>query len=128
MVDPGPASGGLFASVRRVLASTLKTVKDRVELMSAEFQLEKARLVQLLILGVVTGVLAVLALVGITACVIRSLDGDGARFNALKIFTGAYLIVAVILGLVIRNRVKRKPFAGTIAEFEKDRKKIGLGK
>lgn len=128
MADPGPATGGLFATVRQVLASTLKTVKDRVELMSAEFQQEKAHLVQLLILGVVTGVLTVLALVGITASVILSLESEVARFNAVKIFTGIYLVLAVILGLVIRARVKRKPFAGTIAEFEKDRKKIGLGK
>jgi len=126
MAETGPATGGLFATVRQVLASALKTVKVRIELMSAEFQQEKARLVQLVILGVVAGVVAVLALAGITACIVLSLE-EGSRFTALKVFTGLYLVLAVVLGLVIRARVKQKPFARTIGEFEKDRKKIGLG-
>jgi len=126
MAESGQATGGLFATVRQVLASALKTVKVRIELMSVEFQQEKARLVQLVILGVVTGVIAVLALTGVTACVILSV-AEESRFNALKIFTGLYFVLAVVLGLVIRARVKQKPFARTIGEFEKDRKKIGFG-
>ena len=126
MAESGQATGGLFATVRQVLASALKTVKVRIELMSVEFQQEKARLVQLVILGVVTGVIAVLALTGVTACVILSV-AEESQYNALKIFTGLYFVLAVVLGLVIRARVKQKPFARTIGEFEKDRKKIGFG-
>ncbi len=128
MAEPGPASRGLFASVRQVLSSVLTNVKNRVELMSAEFQQEKGRLIQLIILAVFAGVLLVLALIGITASIIFTLPEDG-RVSALKWFTGGYFVLAILLFVTIRNRIaNQKPFARTIEEFEKDRNKLGVFK
>ena len=128
MADPGPASRGLFASVRQGLSSVLTNVKNRVELMSAEFQQEKGRLIRLIILAVFAGVLLVLALIGITASIIFTLPEE-SRVAALKWFTGGYFVLAILLFATIRNRIaNQKPFARTIEEFEKDRNKLGVFK
>ena len=114
--------GGFFASVRRALDSVLALAQNRLQLFAVELQQEKARLLGLLLRAALAALLVLLALGTLTAGLIYLLW----PLSPLAAFGGLVLIYggsAAWLLAGIRRELKQgqKPFAGTIAEFEKDR-------
>lgn len=113
---------GLLASLRGAVDSVLALVRTRFELLTVELQQEKVRLLDLLLRAALAGILLLLALGTLTAGLVYLLW----PLSPLAAFGGLTLVYgggAVWLLLSIRRelRLGPKPFAGTLAEFDKDR-------
>ena len=117
-----PASGGLFSSLRGLLATTLGIVQLRLELFGTELEAEKLRLLgalwrlglALLLLGVAVVLAAVFVLM---------LFWDSYRLAALGAMVLLFLGCGV--GLLVRARAslvggEGGPFALTLGELQRD--------
>ena len=126
MDQPTEKEGGLFASLRRLLDSALALVQNRFEVFTVELQEEKIRLVDLLLRAVVVVVLGFMTLIAATALVVVWL-WDSSPVAVLAIVTLLYGLTAAGMGFSLKQRMQRgpSPFAGTLAEFKKDRECLG---
>jgi uncharacterized membrane protein YqjE len=123
MIGPerGPASSGLFDSLRSLGANLLGTVHDRVELFAVELHEEKVRLIQLLFW------IGAIAFAGVMAMTFVSLTlvylfWDSARLAVLGGLALFYLAAFGGTALAFRRHLGRqpRPFDGTLAELEED--------
>jgi uncharacterized membrane protein YqjE len=126
-MDESPETqGGLFASLRRMFDSALKLVHNRFELFTVELQEEKIRLFDLLLRVAAVVVLGFMTLIAATALIVVWL-WDTSPVAVLAIVTLGYGLTAAGIGYSIQQRLKNgpPPFAGTLAEFKKDRECLG---
>jgi len=126
MDQPTEKEGGLFASLRRLLDSALALVHNRFEVFTVELQEEKIRLVDLLVRAVVVVVLGFMTLIAATALVVVWL-WDTSPVAVLAIVTLLYGLTAAGMSYSLKQRLQHgpPPFAGTLAEFKKDRECLG---
>ena len=118
-----PASrAGLFESLRQLLNTALELAQVRLELLVADLQLEKMRLVEVALralLGLLLLGLGLLLLIGF----VLMLLWDGYRLPAL----GALTLLCLGGGALLLQAAKRRLregdelLAATRAEFERDR-------
>jgi len=111
---------GAATLTRRILASGLGALKNRGELLQVEWQQEKARLTELLVLSVALLFLGIMAMMLLTATIIFLFPEDVRKYIALG-FTVLYLGGAVWAVMTIRSLVKKEPFSETIEQVKKDR-------
>ncbi|MCG3147512.1 MAG: hypothetical protein PCFJNLEI_00952 [Verrucomicrobiae bacterium] len=126
-MDPSSETpGGIVDSVRRLLRTTLGLVQNRFQLFTVELQEEKIRLVDVLLRVAAVVVLGFLSLISATALVVV-LFWETAPVTVLVIVTLGYALAAAGIGFSIKTRLHRAPppFAGTLAEFKKDRECLG---
>ncbi len=120
-MSSGP-SGGLSGALARLGESSLELVRTRVELASLEFSEEyERRKDQLLLIGVAAIAFA-FALLAASAFVV-AYYWDTYRLGALAGVTILYLLIALgaLWRLNVQQRNAPRPFAATLAEFERDR-------
>ncbi len=118
-----PATGGLFDSLRRLLATTLGIAQVRLELFGTELEAEKLRLFDALwraALGLLMLGVALVLAVGF----VLLLFWDGYRLPALAVTL--LLFVAAGVGLLVRARALLRtgeggPFALSLGELQRDR-------
>jgi uncharacterized membrane protein YqjE len=115
-------SEGVFGSLRRLCATGLAVLQNRIELFGVEVEEQKARLLRMLLFGAVAVVLANTALLVVTATVIL-LAGEGAR---LPVLVGLSLLFSIAAGgmfLLVRKELRSAPppFNDTVSELKKDR-------
>jgi len=118
-----PATGGLFESLRRLLATTLGIAQVRLELFGTELEAEKLRLFDALWRAALGLLLLGVALVLAVGFVLM-LFWDGYRLPALAVTT--LLFVAAGAGLLVRARALLRtgeggPFALSLGELQRDR-------
>jgi uncharacterized membrane protein YqjE len=116
-----PAEAGLFASLRRALATLLELGHTRLELVSVEIeeQIEHAAGVLLWsIAAIFFGSLAVLVL----ALTVVIAFWDSHRLLAAGCVTGALAALALGAVLVVRARLRQRPrlLSATVAELKRD--------
>ncbi len=121
MAEPEPPGTGIIESLRRLCASVLSLVQNRVELFAVEVQEQKVRLVRVLILAAVTVFLGNTALVVVTATIVV-LAGDEARSAVLIGLSVFYLLAVAIAALALRRELHSAPppFSDTVSELKKD--------
>lgn len=117
-----PASpAGLFASMQRLLATVLATVRTRVEILATELEEEREHLKSLVIYSVLALVLLCLGLVALTVFVTLWL---WQWFGAYTLGVAGLLLVSagLLLMLRIRHNERTRPrlFATTLTELRKD--------
>ncbi len=118
-----PASrAGLFESLRQLLHTALELAQVRLELLVADLQLEKLRLVEVALralLGLLLLGLGLLLLIGF----LLMLLWDGYRLPALGVLTLLCLGGGALLLQAAKRRLREgdELFAATRAEFERDR-------
>lgn len=118
-----PASrAGLFESLRQLLNTALELAQVRLELLVADLQLEKLRLVDVALralLGLLLLGLGLLLLIGF----LLMLLWDGYRLPALGVLTLLCIGGGVLLLQAAKRRLRDgdELLAATRAEFERDR-------
>jgi len=125
----GPATGGLFQSLRRLLDTGVEILQVRLELFGSELEQEKLRLFDALLQAAIGLVLAGLALVLAIAFVVL-LFQEGYRLPAIGVLT--LLFGGGGWWLLRRAREQMRagdggPFALTLGELRRDRDGAGAG-
>lgn len=121
MSDPQPSPGGLFQNLKRLADGGLALAQSRLELFSVELQMEKVRLVELLILASMVVALGLMTLTMITFTLVF-LFWESARMQVLVIVSLAYLGGTLFAWRALKGRLAaRSAFDGTLGEIKKDR-------
>jgi uncharacterized membrane protein YqjE len=112
---------GLFASLRRMLATLIELAHTRLELVSVEVEEQIGYAASVLLWSIAAiffGSIAVLTL----AFTIVIAFWDGHRLLAAGLVTGAFALVAVVAVLVVRSRLRHRPrvLAATVSELRRD--------
>jgi uncharacterized membrane protein YqjE len=125
MQGPQEKKRGVFASIRRLFKIIGAIGSNRVELLLVEWQEERLRLMQTLLLAGIVLILALMTLMVITmiivaVCLMHHLIGLVIALGVI------YLLATIVCYLRLRNRLKSwAPFAATLAELKKDKECLG---
>jgi uncharacterized membrane protein YqjE len=114
--------GGLFASLRGLLATGVGILQTRLELLAVELQEERARLLGLAGFGAVALIFLSAGLVFL-AILLTVLLWEGNRLLVLGIFSALFLGGGGV-ALAVAFRYARAPsrlFAASLAELQRDR-------
>jgi uncharacterized membrane protein YqjE len=120
MSDSGSEESDLPGAIRSLVAAAVGMVETRIELFALEFQEERIRLIELVILaGVIVGLS--IATVGVVTIGFILLFEGKARLVALVGLGLGYALAAGWCYRILSNRLKAcTPFAGTLGEIKKD--------
>ena len=112
---------GLFASVKRLLKTVAAIAENRLELLLVEWQEERWRLFEALLLAGATLILALMTLMVATVTIVVVC----VKNNRLGLVVGlgvVYLLATIGCYWRLRGRLKHwAPFAATLAEIKKDK-------
>ena len=120
------ATGGLFASVRRLGGSLLETAELRLELVGTEIEREKLRVGRGLLLAAVAMVLSVAALLLLSAAVVLMVE-PAQRLAILLVLGVIYAVLAAWLMHAARVSLRAPAdgaFALSRAELRRDREAL----
>jgi len=125
---PGPPGGGLFVSLRRLIATALELAQVRLELLGTELEEQKLRILA----GLVWAALGVLLLgvgLALLAGFVVLLVGEGYRLHALGVLTLLFLAGGALVLRHAQARLKTPPgvFAASVAELVQDRSGVAPG-
>lgn len=114
--------GGLFASLRQLLATTLEMAEVRLELLSSEIEEEKIRLVDGLLWAGLALMLLGIGVVLLCGFIVM-LFWDGYRLAALGVLTLLFLGGGLLLLRTARERLRIPGgmFHSSVAELARDR-------
>jgi uncharacterized membrane protein YqjE len=114
-------AGGLSSSLRRLLATLIAIVQNRIELAALEFQEEKFRVIEVFILAAAAVTLGLMALMLITITVALILP-EAARIVALAFLCLIYIAGAFWAYKSLQRRLRDwSPFSATLDEMKKDK-------
>jgi uncharacterized membrane protein YqjE len=117
--------GGLFASLKALLATLIAIGHNRLELFSTELQEEIARAASILLWALAALLLAFLAvLLGVGAILLAV--PEGARATVAALIALGVCAAAAVAALISYNRATAKPrlFDATLSELRKDRDQL----
>jgi uncharacterized membrane protein YqjE len=118
---PGRSAGGLFGSLRALIATLVAMAHTRVELFGTELEEEVRRVVALLLGGVLVLALASLALV-FSGLVVIAAYWDTHRVAATACVAIGFTVLAAVSYLAVRQRTRRRSrlLSSTLDELERD--------
>ncbi len=122
MTDSPEKSGGLFTSLRQLVATGIAIFQTRLALAGIELEEEIQRLIQVLLLSLGLILFLALGLLVFTLMIVLAFR-DEHRVLAMGGLALAYLAIAGALWWRLRAKLDDRPpiFEATLAEFEKDR-------
>ena len=122
--DPGAAgpAPGVIASLRSLAANAVGIIRTRLELFANEFEEERIRTLQIILLGAVAFFCAAVGVLLVTTWIVVAL-WDQYRLITLAVLALAYLIVAAIVVVKLKSKTAERPklFATSLAELTRDR-------
>jgi uncharacterized membrane protein YqjE len=110
---------GVMQVAGRLVQTALGALQNRGELISVEWQEEKAKLVESLIWGIAFACLAMLG-IGMFTALIIFLFPENLRIYAVAGFALLYLAGAIIAWGCMKGLLKQEPFTESIAQLRKD--------
>jgi uncharacterized membrane protein YqjE len=118
---------GIFASLRRLLDTTLEIAQVRLDLLGSEVELEKRRLFSGLVWGAVAFLFWGVGLILLCGFVIL-LFWDGYRLAAVGVTALLFLVGGVIVMREAQQRLRspRGMFSASLAEIDRDRSGLGI--
>ncbi len=116
------ARGGLLQSIKHLAQTLLGAAQTRLEILATEIEEERVRLEQMLLVALAAAFCFVMGVVLAIALVVVYF-WDTHRLLAVGMLAAAFLAASLVLGLILRDKVKTrpKPFAITRGELAKDR-------
>ena len=112
---------GLFASLKRLLKTVAAIAENRLELFLVEWQEERWRLFEALLLAGMIFVLALMTLMVITVTIV-AVCLIHHRLGLVVVLGLVYLLATIGCYVRLRGRLKAwAPFAATLAEIKKDK-------
>lgn len=116
---------GLFASLRRLLATSLEMAQVRLNLLSTEIELEKRRLFNGLLWGAIALLVTGIGLVLLCGFVIL-LFWEGYRLTAIGVMAVLFLAVGATLMRLARRQLRQPAgiFNASVTELERDRAEL----
>lgn len=125
MENPLPSPRGIFGSIKNLAGRLVALVEGRAELFAAELEEEIARLVGVLMWGLVGIMCAVIGLSFLAVTVLLMVPGD-ARAWVAGALTLLFFAAATLGGLSIKKIVSTKAriFDASLNELEKDLNKL----
>lgn len=115
----------LLSSLKHLVSTGASIAQTRLELISTDVQIARAKFLSLLVMIVFTLFFLFFGLVMLALLiVIYSWETD--RILALTLLTCSFLSVGIILALVVLRSLKTMPklFEATISELSKDRQEL----
>src|ERR1700751_5652026 len=121
MADPGEQrpAGGISGALSQLAASLVALLHTRFELLTLEFEEERDRAKDLVVLTVVATVFFSFALIVLSVLVVF-LFWDTHPLGALIGVTLVYLAIGAAALVLLRRSRETHPFAATLAERERD--------
>ncbi|HET8870242.1 MAG TPA: phage holin family protein [Aquabacterium sp.] len=118
-------AGGLKASLRALLATTMAIVETRLALFATELEEERQRLLATLAWGAVAVLLGCFAL-AFAAGLIAAAFWDTHRLLALGAMTGVFLVLCLVAVWRVRRLIQSSSglLSATLAELEADRRAL----
>jgi uncharacterized membrane protein YqjE len=118
---PGRSAGGLFDSMRALLATLVAMAQTRVELFGTEIEEEVRRVVALLLGGLLVLALASLALL-FSGLVVIAVYWDTHRLGATVGVAMGFIVLTAASYFAVRARTRRRSrlLASTLDELERD--------
>jgi uncharacterized membrane protein YqjE len=125
-VGQEPPETGLFASLRRMLATLLALVQTRLELIGVELQEQVEHAATVLLWSIAAIFFASLTVLLLALTVVIAF-WDSHRLLAAGLVTASFATGALVAGLVARQRLRRRPrfLAATNRELERDAAALG---
>ena len=122
---PGAPGGGLLVSLRRLVATVLELAQVRLELIGAEIEEQKLRILSALVWAALGVLLVGLALVLAIGCVVL-LFWDGYRLQAMGVLTVAFGGGGALALRRASARLQSKggAFAASVAELAQDCERV----
>lgn len=120
-----PRSRGLYSSLRGLVAGGVALLQTRLELLSTEFQEEKARLLGLLAYGAVALILLAAGAVFL-AVFLTVVLWDSHRLLVLGVFAALFLAGGALAAVVALRlaRAESQLFSASLAELAQDRAEL----
>src|ERR1700741_3512764 len=121
MADSGKdrPAGGVSGALSQLAGSLIALVHTRFELLTVEFEEERERAKDLVVLTVIATVFFSFALIVLSVLVVF-LFWDTHPVGALVGVTLVYLAIGAAALVVLQRSRETRPFAATLAELEKD--------
>ncbi len=115
----------LGVSLRGLLVRLIDLGQVRLELASVEVRAEAVRLGELVMYGLIAGVMLSLGL-GFLAILITVILWDNNRLLALGVFAAIFLTLGVVAGLLARARLNQSSsiWSATVEELERDKESL----
>jgi len=110
---------GVLTSLRRVVQLIGTTLLNRVELFAVEFQEERYRLVELMLLVGGALVLGLLSLIIFSGVIVFAFASEYRIYVAAGLGL-VYLASGIALGLRTRRLLREQPFNETVQQVKKD--------
>lgn len=125
----GPAkTAGLFQSLSNFVGTFIAIAHTRLQLLTTELQEEVRQVARLLVWAFIALFAAMMGLL-LAALTVIFAFWDTHRILAALLMTGAFVVLAVAAGLVLRMNLRAKPplLDATLAELAKDRNMLKGG-
>lgn len=115
----------LLSSIKNLAATGASIAQTRLELLSVDVQIARAKSIRLMAMIVCALFFLFLGLVMLSLLIVIYY-WDSNRMLALSLLTASFLTISLILLLLIRQSISAMPklFEASIAEFAKDREEL----
>jgi uncharacterized membrane protein YqjE len=117
-----PETGGLFASLKRLLGTLLGIVSTRMELLANEWEEERMRLMRMFVLALLAVFFVCMAAVLFAIFIVAAFWHDHPLL-AISVLSLFFLVMSGLCAISLRHLLHQRPvlFSASLAELRRDR-------
>ncbi len=121
-----PGTGGLFASLKRLLSTSLGILSTRLELLANEWEEERMRLTRMLVLALLAVFFICMAAVLFSIFIVAMFWHDHPLL-AISVLSLSFLVMSGFCALSLRRLLHQRTvlFSASLAELRRDRHELG---